>query len=71
MSLILPAESVRKAEKAWRAQLERDTTMYLPQDLRANVADAVAAMLDFAADIRKQLGMGTFKLISRLYRKLY
>lgn len=59
MSLILPAESVRKAEKASRAQLERDTTMYLPQDLRANVADAVAAMLDFAADIRKQLGMGT------------
>jgi hypothetical protein len=31
--------------------------MYLPRDLRADVSSAVEAMLDFAADIRKQLGM--------------
>ena len=58
MSLILPAAAVRKAEKASRAQLHRDMTMYLPKDLQADVKGAVDAMLDFAADIRKQLGMG-------------
>lgn len=59
MSLILPAESVRKAEKASRLQLHRDITVYLPKDLKADVKSAVDAMRDFAADIRKELGMGT------------